>query len=138
MVTTGLIRACGGVGSACTPTLSGTVIRLMHASLLGMLGGSAYTPALGGTIVQAQCVSLLITCIALACGGLVPWAASGQPTICERVVVVGQSSLCLVALPGPLQQQLQLLCRVIRVTFGCILMMLKPIKSLYDLIELVI
>ena len=75
-----------------------------------MLGGSVYTPALGGTIIQARRVSLLIMCIALACGGLVPWAASGRPTIRERVVVVGQSSLRLVALPGPLQQQLQLLC----------------------------
>ena len=74
-----------------------------------MLSGSAYTPVLGRTIVQAWRVSLLITRIALACGGLVPWAASGRPTIREWVVVVGQSSLCLVALLGPLQQQLQLL-----------------------------
>ena len=138
MVPSGLIQACGGVGSACTPALSGTVVRLVHASLLGMLGGSVYTPALGGTIIQARRVSLLITRIALACGGLVPWAASGQPTIREQVVVVGQSSLCLVALPGPLQQQLQLLRRVIRVTFGCVLTMLKPIKSLCNPIELVI
>ena len=109
MVTAGLIRACGGVGSACTPALSGTVVRLVHASLLGMLGRSAYTPVLGGTIIQAWRVSLLIMRIVLACGGLVPWAASGWPMIRERVVIVGQSSLCLIALPGPLQQQLQLL-----------------------------
>ena len=129
MVTAGLIRACGGVGSACTPALSRTVVWLVHAGLLGMLGR---------TIIQARRVSLLITRIALACGGLVPWAISSQPTICERVIVVGQSSLCLIALPGPLQQQLQLLRRVIRVTFGCVLTTLKPIKSLCDPIELVI
>ena len=138
MVTAGLIQACGGVGSACTPALSGTVVRLVHVSLLGMLGGSAYTPTLGGTIIQAWHVSLLITRIALACGGLVPWAASGWPTIRERVVIVGQSLLRLVTLPGPLQQQLQLLRQVISVMFGCILTMLKPIKSLCDPIELVI
>ena len=83
-------------------------------------------------------MSLLITRIVLAYEGLVPWAASGWPTIRERVVIVSQSSLCLVALLGPLQQQLQLLHRVIRVTFGCILTTLKPIKLLCHPIELVI
>ena len=76
--------------------------------------------------------------VLLACGDLVPWAISGQPMIHEWVIVVGQSSLCLVVLPGPLQQQLQLLHHVIRVTFGCVLTTLKPIKSLCDPIELVI
>ena len=76
--------------------------------------------------------------VLLACGDLVPWAISGRPMIHEWVVVVGQSSLCLVALPGPLQQQLQLLRHVIRVMFGCVLTTLKPIKSLCDPIELVI
>ena len=103
-----------------------------------MPGGRACTPALGRTVVHARCVSLLITHVLLACGDLVPWAISCQPTIHEWVIAVGQSSLCLIALPGPLQQQLQLLRRVIRVTFGCVLTMLKPIKSLCNPIELVI
>ena len=96
------------------------------------------TPALGRTVVHAWRVSLLITRVLLACGDLVPWAISGWPTIHEWVVVVSQSSLCLIALPGPLQQQLQLLHHVIRVMFGCVLTMLKLIKSLCNLIELVI
>ena len=109
-VTAGLVRACGGFRSACTPTLSGAIVQLLHVSLLGMPGGSACTPALGRTVVQAQHVSLLITHIMLACGDLVPWAISGWPTIHEQIAVISQSSLCLVALLGPLQQQLQLLC----------------------------
>ena len=76
--------------------------------------------------------------VLLACEDLVPWAISGWPTIHKWVVVVGQSLLCLVMLPGPLQQQLQLLCHVIRVTFSCVLTTLKLIKSLCDPIELVI
>ena len=90
------------------------------------------------TVIHARCVSLLIMRVLLACGDLVPWAISGQPTIHKWVIVIGQSSLCLVALPGPLQQQLQLLHHVIRVMFGCVLTMLKSIKSLCDPIELVI
>ena len=73
-----------------------------------------------------------------ACGELVPWAISSRPTIHEWVIVVSQSSLCLIVLLGPLQQLLQLLRHVIRVTFGCILTTLKPIKSLCNPIELVI
>ena len=103
-----------------------------------MPSGCACTPTLGRTVVHARRVSLLITRVLLACGDLVPWAISGRPTIHEWVVVVGQSLLCLVALPGPLQQQLQLLHHIIRVTFSCVLMTLKPIKSLCHLIELVI
>ena len=106
MITVGLIRACGGFGSACTPTLSGAIVRLLHVSLLSMPGWSACTPALGRTVVQAWHVSLLIMRIMLACGDLIPWAISGQPMIHEWIVVVGQSLLCLITLLDPLQQRL--------------------------------
>ena len=56
----------------------------------------------------------------------------------EQIVVISQSSLCLVTLLGPLQQQLQLLHQVIRVTFSCVLTTLKLIESLCNLVELVI